>query len=86
MIVPILTGLNAMTAANAFRGIEENRPRLAVEQPRRGHKLAVFLSQDFSRRVGHEASFAISFDSEDVSPPFCSRQPTDDFNPVGSTP
>jgi hypothetical protein len=57
VIVPVFTRLHAVAAANTLGGIEENAPRLAVSEPRRGNEIAVFYCQSFGGIYSHAASF-----------------------------
>jgi hypothetical protein len=57
MLVPIFARLHAVAAADAFRRVEQNAPRLAVPEPGRGDEVAISLFQNFNWICGHAASF-----------------------------
>ena len=63
MIVPVLTSLDTVTAADALGRIEENASCLAVAEPRDGNQAAVLLNAlgKACRTIGHAPMYHFFF-------------------------
>ena len=64
VIVPVLTCLNTVTAADALGRIEENASRFSVEKFSGWNQVSVLLSQSVGRSVRHAASSVIISNTE----------------------
>lgn len=64
VIVPVLTSLNTMPAADAFGRIEENASRFAIPEPRGWNQAAVLLEKIFVRGfhvIAHDPMYHFFF-------------------------
>lgn len=57
MIIPIFTCLDAMAAADALSGVEQNTPGPAVSETPRWHKNAILLRYSLCVVFGHPPSW-----------------------------
>ena len=75
MIIPVLTSLDTVAAANANRRIEENASCFTIEKFSGWNQVSVFLIQSVARTVRHAASLRYDANT-DVSRVFYGRQTT----------
>jgi hypothetical protein len=54
MIMPVFAGVDALAAADAFGGIEKDRPWLTVNQSARRNQISVFFVHGIGSSAGND--------------------------------